>query len=68
MNLNPDDLPSVILPKSLHQQITTALQKRLPCLGKKREYTKPEIWQAYQDVYTDLGFGDWLRHVEHYLR
>jgi len=65
---HPNDMPAVILTDQQHTKITSELFKRL---HTNRRYTKkdlPEIWQKYQEVYTQLGYAEWLQDIEHYFR
>ena len=62
--LNPDDLPAEILPQKLHQQVTKRLREMLP-YGKR--YEMDEVWSKYREVYTDLGFSEWLQAIDSYF-
>ena len=55
--------PAVILPKDVHNGITSELRQRLP-YGIKHK--RPEVWSAYQKVYRD--YPDWLAAIERYFR
>jgi hypothetical protein len=59
------DLPAVILAYEEHQRVSNALYRALPT---GRRYGMDEIWQAYQRVYRELGYGEWLGHIERYFR
>jgi hypothetical protein len=65
--LNPDEIPAVILPRKAHEDLTAKLFSRLPT-NRTGEFTKAEVWAAYQEVYTEAGAAQWLQHIEHYFR
>ena len=60
-------IPSVILTHNEHVTITNALQTALKT-GTKDGYTQKQVWAAYQKVYADLGYADWLDHIEKYFK
>ena len=63
------DIPAVILSKAQHNQITMALRQKLPYgTSYKGLEGKARVWRAYQEVYTNYGYGDWLQHIERYFR
>jgi uncharacterized membrane protein (UPF0136 family) len=64
--LKADDVPAVILPKNVHDEVTLALRTKLPYLGAGRRYDKQEVWQAYQEVYRN--YPEWLSVIEKYFR
>jgi len=63
--LNPDDVPAVILPRNMHDEITARLRQALP-YGEKWDMI--EVRSKYEKVYKDLGFSEWLQHIEHYFQ
>ena len=65
-NISTGDVPAVILPKEVHDQISRRLQQVMPYLGDAHPYSRAEVWRAYQDVYRD--FPDWLAAIEKYFQ
>ena len=62
------DLPAVILTKQQHQEITNALRRALP-YGTRLEGPdgRRRLWEAYQKVYREFRFPEWLTHIERYF-
>jgi RHS repeat-associated protein len=57
--------PAVILPKAVHNRVTQKLRTALP-YGVRHE--PQEVWHVYHRVYTELGYQEWLGHIERYFR
>jgi hypothetical protein len=66
LDLNPKDLPAVILPRAMHSEISKALQSKLRTGTGK--HTNEDILRVYQEVYSDFGHPEWVSRVEQYLR
>ena len=56
------NVPSQILSRKEHQQITNALRNELPF---KRRFLKQEVWKGYQKVYSE--HPKYLESIEHYF-
>jgi hypothetical protein len=64
------DAPAVILTWAEHNRITQALRAKLPYKSPRfsGRHEKEEVWAAYQEVYTRLGYPEWLDSIEKYFR
>lgn len=59
------DAPSVILTRAEHLRITQKLQSKL---RKGVEHSEQKVWAVYKEVYTDLGYAEWLSYIDEYFR
>jgi len=61
-----DDIPSVILPRKVHEEMTSRLTRLAKRAEKSGPMTKEKLWQIYEEVYKDSPH--WLKAIEHYFR
>jgi hypothetical protein len=59
------DIPAVILPKGMHDELTTILQRKL---RTGQGHGKEAIRQAYERVYREIGHPEWLDPIRKYFQ
>ena len=54
----------MILPREDHVRVTRALRAAL-LYGV--QHARDAVWQAYQRVYGQFGYTEWLAYIERYF-
>jgi RHS repeat-associated protein len=67
LGLDPGDIPAVVLDKTFHQQKVTAVLFSRDFLPTRREHKPQRIWNAYRELYSNLGHPEWLDAIWPYF-
>lgn len=73
LGIDPDDIPSILLPKGDHQVITNAFRKEIGYAKDKNAKvlwsmrTTENIWKALEKVYTDNGMEQYIPILKQFL-
>ncbi len=67
LGLNPDDIPAVVLDRNFHPHQVTARLFSTKFLPTGQGYELQKIWNAYRELYEELGHPEWLDAIWPYF-
>ena len=66
LGIDPDDIPSILLPKGDHQTIIKAFRDKNGYIGEK--YKSLDIWNVLTEVYKEQGMEKYIPILQKFLQ
>ena len=74
LGIDPDDIPSILLPKGDHQAITKAFRDKIGYIGEKYKFlttstaSAQDIWNVLTEVYKEQGMEKYIPILQKFLQ